>query len=1079
MQLIARRFVFLVLLFGLGALVPLAWSADKTQAKALDDYNFAVWLYNGGKYDLAAEAYAAFLKNYPDHERRFDARFGLAQSLFHVDKFGPAAGEYEQVRAGKPDFPQAAEVCFQLGQSYVALGRFADAIPLFAQMRDKHAGHYLADWAVARQAACQVSLEKYKEAEELLKPFVGKYPDPGAADTKAMLKRLDEAGVKAGEAFLGLIERSAFHLAFAQFSQNRFGDAQKSFELFLGKYPGSDLAEEARFRLAQSLYRQEAYARAAAAYEKVADGSGAFAEPASYERGLALYKAGSLKEASVAFAKMAERFPQGAQAGKARLYAGTALFEAGEFAMAIERLAPLSKEGKEQSAEAAYWVAMSLLKQGKAEDAEKALQSALRDFPKSTVAGDMQLGLADACLARDKFGEAAAAFLAYAAAFESTAQAPRALYSACAALHRADKFAESEAQCRRFIDKFSANELAAQVLFLSGENRFLLKQYPEAGERYQAFLKQAGQAEDRVARANYRLAWVHHYAKRNKEALELLAKVDRKAAGAAIAAEADYLAGICRFEMEEYPAAVQSLRAYLDAPDHARFGDDALLKAAMALMKQGQKAEAARYLERFLREYPQSDLMPQVQYQVAECHFDQKAFDKAADAYAKVVSQATNSTLAPYALFGMGMCHVERGQWAEAVQVFDRVVNQYPASEVAAQAHYRKAWSLIRLGQWAEAEQAAMKVYAAFPRHELARVALMAVGTCRQEQKKWDEAAAAFKTLAEEYPKAEDLARVLYEQAWSWRQAGKDENSLAAFRALAEKCPADPLAADACFYLGEARYKIAPDAAEAEKPEQRSRRLREALALYAKALELSKDKRLGDKVLFRMGWSHWLMDEYGKAAEFFDRMTAEFPDSDLFMDALLQAGQAHARDGRTEEAIARFRRFTADRRAAGHELLPDACLGLANCLIILDKHADAVEPLETLLKSNPDDSVLVQANFLLGKARFNLRKYDAAESCFQEVTKRTKSETGAEAQFFLGQVAQARNDFKGAVMAYLRVSALYSAYPEWVAGALFESGKCQEALGDKAEAVKAYDEILRNYKGTKWAKPAGDRRGKL
>jgi TolA-binding protein len=316
----------------------------------------------------------------------------------------------------------------------------------------------------------------------------------------------------------------------------------------------------------------------------------------------------------------------------------------------------------------------------------------------------------------------------------------------------------------------------------------------------------------------------------------------------------------------------------------------------------------------------------------------------------------------------------------------------------------------------------------------------------------------------------------MYEQAWSWRQAEKDENALHVFRQLADKYPKDALAADAYFYLAEAKYKIKPEAAAAEKQEARAKRLDEALSLYGKVLDTSKDKRLADKARFRMGWCHWLMDHYAKAAEEFDRMVKDFPESDLFADALLQSAQSYAKDGQTGTAIERFRQFIADKRSAKHEFLPDACLGLANCLIITDKHAEAIEPLENLAKKSTDDRILVQANFLLGKARFNLRKYENAEESFLEVTKRTKSETGAEAQFYIGQIAQAKSDFKAAIMAYMRVIALYRDHRDWVAGAMFESAKCYEALGDKAQALKAYDDILKNFNDTKWAKPAAERR---
>ena len=1076
MNLVIKKIAALFCLVILGAVMSLTAAMDKTATKAVDDYNFAVWLYNSGKYDMAADSYNAFLKNYPDHAHKADARFGLAQALFHTDKFEQAAKAYEQVRTDSPDFPQSAEMLFQLGQTYVALGRFNDAVALFAQVREKHATHYLADWAMARQAACLISMEKNKDAEDLLKLYVDKYEGDSTPETKAMLQKLDAAGIKAGEAFLNLIERSLFNYAFAQFNQNRFSEAQKSFERFLAKYPKSELHEEARFRLAQALYRQDAYAKAAAAYESVADGTGKFSEAAGYERGLALYKAGKLKEAAIAFEQLATRFPQSPQAAKARLYSGTALFEAGEYKNAIERLDPVRKNKKELADEASYWVAMSLLKSDRAEEAEKVLIDAMHDFPQSSMAGDMRLGLADARLARNKFEEAAGAFKEYAAAFEKNDQAPRALYSACAALHRADKYAESDALCDSFCDKFGKNDLLPPVLFLSGENRFLLKKYARAAERYQEYLQKGDKALDRVARAHYRLAWVHHYEKRNKEALEELKTIDAKAAGASIASEMLYLEGLCLFEMAKYDLVGKALTAYLDSLEHSRFGDDALLKMAVADMKQDKKAGAAKHLERFLKDYPASELLPQVQYQLAECYYDQKAYDKAADKYTLVTSREKADELTPYALFGIGLCYYDREQWNEAVQAFDKMAAKYPSADLTAQALYRKARSLIKMKKWNEGEQAAAAVLAAFPKHDLARTALLAVGTCQQEQQKWAEAAATYKKLDDDYPPADDRARILYEQAWAWRQAGKDDNALRVFRQLADKYPKDALAADAYFYLAEATYKLKPEEAAGEKPESRTRRLDVALELYGKVLDTSKDKRLADKARFRMGWCYWLTDRYAKAAVEFDCMVKEFPESELSPDALLQAAQAHAKDGQTGLAIERFRQFIADKRSATHEFLPDASLGLANCLIITDKYAEAINPLEALIKKSSDDRILVQAHFLLGKARFNLSKYPDAEESFQEVTKRTKTETGAEAQFYIGQISQARSDFKAAIMAYLRVIALYREHREWVAGAMFESAKCYEALGDKAQALKSYNDIIKDFSDTKWAKPATERR---
>jgi len=229
--------------------------------KAIDDYNFAAWLYNA-QVCHAADSYQEFLKHHADHRRR-PMRVSAGSIPFHLDRFKEAAEQYEAVRSKSTDFPQMPELLFQLGQTRVALSQFADGQKLFADLRARFPDHYLADWAMAREAACLISMGKAKEAESLLQTFLAKYTAPDKPTQKVpatteMLGKLDKAGVNAGDTFLSLVERSVFYQALAQFNQDRFDDARKSFEKFLAQYPQSKLQDEARFRLAQSLFRQNA-----------------------------------------------------------------------------------------------------------------------------------------------------------------------------------------------------------------------------------------------------------------------------------------------------------------------------------------------------------------------------------------------------------------------------------------------------------------------------------------------------------------------------------------------------------------------------------------------------------------------------------------------------------------------------------------------------------------------------------------------------------------------------------------------------------------------------------------------------
>jgi TolA-binding protein len=1052
--------------------------------QAVDDYNFAAWLYNTGKYGLAVEAYQKFIKAYPKHEKSADAHFGLAQSLFHLDRFDDAAGEYEWVRAEAKEFPQRPEALFQFAQCRIASGAFEPAADLLEALRKEYPKHYLADWALARRGACLVSLSRYKEAAEQLDAFLAVYapgdkePDKVPA-TREMFKRMDEAGIKDTDAFLGLVERSLFYRALSAFNLEDFADARKRFEAFLASYPKSATADEVRFRIAQSLYRTGDFAGAAAMYAEAAKGSGEFAESAGFERGLALHKAGKLKEAAAAFAETAERFPKGARAEKARLYAGTFLYDAGDYAAAAERLRALRDAGGETAAEAAYWLGMSLLKSGKAPEAEQALDEAIKRFgDASPLKGDMLLALADARLAQNRLPEAAATFAQYAREFPKADPAPQALYSACVALHKAEAYADADARCAELLERFGKSPQAADALFLSGENRFLLKQYPASAERYGEFLKRGDAAPERKARAAFRLAWVERYAGRFDAAIDWLGKVDRTAAGESVGAECDYLLGVCQFESGKNDEAARAFEAYLGSKDSARFADDALLKMSVALSRDGKRKEAARHLERFVKDFAGSELLPQARYQLAECQYDLKDYAAAAATYRAVADDPAAGELKPFALFGLALCAYDQSAWEQAAAGFDAVAAGFPDSTLTPQALYRKGTALVKLSRWADAEQALSALLAKAPKHELARSACLVLGTSLQEQKKWPEAVAAFRRVLGDYPAGADDARCRYELAWSLREGGQTAESLDAFRQLATSHPDDPLAADAYFYLAEEKYRDpqAPEGGgQGEAPEQKTSRIDEARALYEKVLGIAADNRLADKALYRIGWCAWQTGKYAEAAATFDSLTERFPQSPLRPDAVFQAGQSYARAGQPAKAAERLELMAGDAAFRDFQYRPDALVALAESQLVLSRPEDAIKTLAPFADTYAEHAAAPQAFFILGKAHFDLRQYKDALAAFERVPALTRSETAAQAQFYVGQVHQAQEDFSAALVAYLRVQALYPTHREWVAAALFEGGKCQDALGQKDEARKAFQEVVGSYKDTRWAALAADR----
>jgi TolA-binding protein len=373
---------------------------------------------------------------------------------------------------------------------------------------------------------------------------------------------------------------------------------------------------------------------------------------------------------------------------------------------------------------------------------------------------------------------------------------------------------------------------------------------------------------------------------------------------------------------------------------------------------------------------------------------------------------------------------------------------------------------------WEVAAGAFASLLKASPKHELARSAQVNAAACYQELKQWDNAAQAHAAAISNYKPGEDQARLYYELAWAHREAGRPDDALKAFRELADGYPKDPLAADAFFHLAEAAYKVHADSEEKDRD---AKKLDEARELYENVLAMPDVSRLLDKTLYRIGWCHWQQEQYKESAAAFDRLIDESPKSDLVPDALFQSGLAHSRLDDTKRAQERMQQLIEEPAHAKFPYRADALMVLSDCRVTSGDSEAALESLATYFSKHADHHDVARAQLLKGKALYALKRYDEAVAALEESTRLTRSAVAAEARFYIGQAHQIQSKFKDAVVAYLRIQALYASEREWAAAAAFESAKCYEAMGQKDAADAALRDVVRQYKGTQWAKLAAER----
>ena len=111
--------------------------------------------------------------------------------------------------------------------------------------------------------------------------------------------------------------------------------------------------------------------------------------------------------------------------------------------------------------------------------------------------------------------------------------------------------------------------------------------------------------------------------------------------------------------------------------------------AAFNLMKQGFYDRAVKAFRNFIASYPDSSLVGNAQYWIAEANYVVRNFKKALEEFKKVVKEHPKSAKVPDALLKIGYTHYELEQWEQARASLNDVVKRYPNTRVAKSAERR------------------------------------------------------------------------------------------------------------------------------------------------------------------------------------------------------------------------------------------------------------------------------------------------------------------------------------------------------------------------------------------------------
>ncbi len=995
------------------ALIPVTSYADE----ATDQYTVAAGHYAHQRWQMAAEEFETFLRDYPQHELTGESQFFLGEVLLRLNRHADARAHYRQYIDAHGEERHARLARFRAGEAAYFAGQLDAAKVELARFLADHPDDPLGAYVLPYLGDIARKDGQWQPAVNYFRQASAQFPE--------------------GE----LRDECRFGLAQVLELQGRKEEAQRLYTLLVSA-PGSQRADDARFHLGVLQSNQGRYEEALetlSAFDAKPDDNPRKATAILAQAGV-LMKLGRIKEAKTRFAALVVDAEVGIDA---RYWLGV-----------------IQKEQKDWS------TAGKTLLEAAADAADHPLESAIRFH-----AGDALFGAGDYPAAVEQFdrviGSAAVDDPWFDDAHWGRIQAALASKDYSAVERRAATFGE----------KFPSSPLGAKVQRLLARSFLEQQQYEQAASVLRPLAEAAapdsGNGEDR-----YLLALAMEGSGQYDEALAALEPIV-ETAGGRLRADALLAKGRVLMARRQFSEATESLADALAQQGKGEAGQQSRAHLIICLAQSGELQRARREYAAFLAMQPAKELAVSVTADLAAVALATRQWEWSAQLHGWLIAGDHSAESVRRGLHGLAWTQTQSGQLESAAETFDRLLQKSPPEPMAAEAALRRGRILEQLDKPEPALAMYETVIKSSQQTDEYPYALLAAAQLHDKLGNDARAAGLFEQFADRFPRHEQLPldRALYQWAWVLDQLGQAEDAHEIFRRLYDDHPQSRFRGYAAYRLARNAFDeqdlgqaeaLVGQALAADPSQTDLQRLLELRGHIAATLA-RRAAQDGDPEAARRRWD--------EVRETFTMLLVRCPESPKRTAAEFWIGESLYRQGRYDEAGQRFEPLIPRTRGRTESWMAMIPLRRAQVLAHEKKWGEAQLVASRIAADFPDFAQQYEADYLIGRCLASAADFDGARAAYRKVTGSPTgagTQTAAQAQWMVGESYMHQENYEAAMRAYLRLELLY-AYPTWQALALLQAGKCHERLGEWNEAAELYRRLLKVYPDTKGAAEADQR----
>ncbi|TAK60368.1 MAG: tetratricopeptide repeat protein, partial [Bacteroidetes bacterium] len=576
-------------------------------------------------------------------ERKEDTEFSYValSSAFNEQDYETSYFLADAFRFQFPDDSRRRDVLFLHGVSAFQTGRIDSAMTSLNAFLMEAPAHPFRSLALYWRARCSLEQHDWQSAESDFRQCAGDSATHAHED----------------DALLGL------SLAFER--RGAYEQAMETIQTLLTRYPQSDLANDAKLRLASLKLRRNDAQGALILLQETST-------PYRYQREESLllraegnFQLGNFDSARVRYERFLNDFPGSKHVRTARYGLAWTNLRLGNTRAAMDELDRLGTGTDTLAMTALYQNAVIALLANDTKDASARFDSLVQLYPYEPFSDNAYFEMGMLAYRTQRYRDARKQFQIAARLYpesELRFASYRMMGEACLALKDFSNAQHSFAQVRKL---GAPDSLLAPSMFQEGVSLYHLGRFKSSAERFEEFLKKF--PSHTLAGEGY--VW-------KGEALYQ-----------------DY-----RFEEAER-AFSEALRTYPKNPKR----QDAAYGVAWSLFEQKKFRRAIDAFDQFTRTYPQSERKIDASLRKADCYFFLGEYDKSEALYASLAAEKSDGRYSEYAAFQIAMSYIQRGDAQRGTEHLRAFLVRFPNSLYNEVVQFNIAWTFFSKEQFTEA----------------------------------------------------------------------------------------------------------------------------------------------------------------------------------------------------------------------------------------------------------------------------------------------------------------------------------------------------------------------------------------